>query len=116
MLVKMKLYRMNEKEKQTLINRLCKGRIQNFKKYGKVGGKGKGTTGKAPFGYHWRDGELKIEQEKANWVRRIFRLRRDGYSLRDIAEYLEDESVKTNRGKTFSRQAIKNLLERKSIL
>jgi len=111
MLEKMKLYSMNEKEKQALINRLSKGRIENFKKYGKVGGKGKGSTGRPPFAYYYEGDKLKINSQKADWVRRIFAMRRDGYSLGDIADYLDSSCVETNRRKKFSRQAIKNILE-----
>ena len=50
---------MIEAEKQALLARLSAGRRRNFRRYGRVGGPGKGTTGRATFGYYW-DGERLI--------------------------------------------------------
>ena len=102
---------MNRKEKDELVERLRNGRINNFKKSGKVGGEGKGTTGKAPFGYFWLNGELKIDEEKADWVHRMYKWRDEGLSYRKIATRLADNGVTTNRGNQFSRQALRNILK-----
>lgn len=102
---------MNDIEKEALVERLKQGRINNFKKYGKVGGKGKGMPGKAPFGYYWLDDELMTDEEKAIWVRRIFKWRQDGLSYRKIAARLNECGVTTNTGKPFNRQSIMNILK-----
>ncbi len=102
---------MNTKEREALVKRLTEGRINNFKKYGKVGGKGKGMTGKAPFGYFWEKGELKIDEEKARYVRQIYNWRNEGLSYRKIAMRLRNSGVITNRGKQFSGQAVMNILK-----
>lgn len=102
---------MNEKEKETLVERLRQGRINNFKKNGKVGGKGKGMPGKAPFGYYWLNGELKIDEEKAEWIRRIYRWREYDLSYRKIANRLNEYGVITNRGNPFCRQSVMKILK-----
>ena len=102
---------MIEAEKQALLARLAAGRRRNFRRYGRVGGPGKGTTGRAPFGYYWDGERLKIDAEKAGLVRRIYRLRLEGLSLGKIGKYLERNGVRTNRGRRFSRQAISNILQ-----
>ncbi|MCH7806932.1 MAG: recombinase family protein [Proteobacteria bacterium] len=102
---------MNDAEKQALVARLSAGRSRNFRRYGRVGGPGKGTTGRPPFGYYWDWDRLKIDPAKAGWVRRIYALREEGLSLGKIGKYLERNGVSTNRGGRFSRQSVKNILE-----
>lgn len=102
---------MNKQEKDELVERLRIGRINNFKKYGKVGGNGKGMPGKAPFGYYWIGDELMIDEEKARYVQQIYNWRNEGLSYRKIATRLRNRGVATNRGKYFSRQAIMNILK-----
>lgn len=102
---------MKQKEKDELIKRLKNGRINNFKKSGKVGGEGKGMTGKPPFGYYWQKGELKIDEEKADWVRRMYQWRDERLSYRKIATRLNDNGVATNRGNDFRRQSVRNILK-----
>ena len=101
---------MNDAEKQALVARLTAGRHRNFRRYGRAGGPGRGTTGKAPFGYYWDGDRIRIDPVKAMVVRRIYELRREGLSLGKIARYLERNDVRTNRGGRFSRQAISNIL------
>ncbi|MCH7498363.1 MAG: recombinase family protein [Candidatus Marinimicrobia bacterium] len=43
-------------------------------------------------------------------VRRIYTLREEGLSLGKIGKYLGRNGFRTNRGGSFSRQAISNLL------
>ena len=102
---------MIEAEKEALVARLSAGRRSNFRRYGRVGGPGKGTTGRPPFGYNWEGDRLKIDAEKAAWVRRIYALREEGLSLGKIGKYLECNGVRTNRAGRFSRQSVKNILE-----
>jgi len=108
--MKKKRKTLTESEKQELTRRLVKGRMNNFKKYGKVGGPGKGSTGRPPFGYYWHNGILKIDPEKSRWVRSIFELRESGLSYKKIAYWLNDQAVLTNRGKQWSKQGVRNIL------
>ena len=62
------------------------------------GGPGKGTTGRAPFGYYWDGERLKIDAEKAGLVRRIYTLRKEGLSLGKIRKCLDRNGVLANRG------------------
>ncbi|UCH11642.1 MAG: recombinase family protein [Fidelibacterota bacterium] len=101
---------MDLEAKDALLDRLKDGRYRNFRSMGKPGGPGKGTTGVAPFGYYWDDDQLMIDDEKVAWVRRIYRLRADGLSLRRIVRVLDESGVRTNRGNRFSPQAVLNIL------
>ena len=101
---------MNEKDKLALVDRLTEGRRRNFQRTGKVGGVGKGSTGQPPFGYYWLNDHLLIDRGKAAWVRRIFEMRADGLSLARIKRELNALGVLTNRGVSFSRQGILNIL------
>ena len=101
---------MNEKDKQALTERLSEGRIKNFQRTGKVGGVGKGSTGKPPFGYIWNGDELVVDESKARWVRIVYEMRADGLSLAGIKRELAANGVLTNNGLPFSRQAILNIL------
>lgn len=101
---------MDPEAKEALLDRLKDGRCRNFRRRGKPGGPGKGTTGRAPFGYYWDTDQLRIDAEKTEWVRRIYEMRADGLSLSQIAQELDANGVLTNRGKPFSRQAVLNIL------
>ena len=101
---------LNEAEKQALLARLSAGRRRNFRRYGRVGGPGRGTTGRAPFGFYWYGDRLRIDPEKVLVVRQIYTMREQGLSLGKIARVLHRNGVRTNRGKGFSRQAISNIL------
>ena len=55
--------------------------------------------GRVPFGY-WleNDESVSVVKEDASIVRKIFTLRRKGWTLRKIASHLTDRKVKTPRG------------------
>jgi site-specific DNA recombinase len=52
------------------------------------------------MGYTEKNGELVIVPEEAAIVKKIFELYADGYSIRKICSYLEDNGIKTKTGKT----------------
>jgi hypothetical protein len=99
-----------EIEKSDLANRTLEGRMNNFSRFGKVGGIGKGSTGKPPFGYYWDGDVLEVDSQKSQWVKRIYDFRHDGVSYRKIANIVNEAGVVTNNGKPFSRRAIKSIL------
>jgi site-specific DNA recombinase len=52
------------------------------------------------MGYTEKNGELVVVPEEAAIVKKIFELYADGYSIRKICSYLEDNGIKTKTGKT----------------
>ena len=52
------------------------------------------------MGYTEKNGELVIVPEEATIVKKIFELYAEGYSIRKICSYLEDNGIKTKTGKT----------------
>ncbi len=57
------------------------------------------------------DGKPEIDPEEAKIIRKIFQMCLDGYTLRNIAGWLEDNSIKTPKGNTkWSVQTVKNIL------
>ena len=52
------------------------------------------------MGYTEKNGELVVIPEEATIVKKIFELYAEGYSIRKICSYLEDNGIKTKTGKT----------------
>jgi len=52
------------------------------------------------MGYTEMDGKLVIVPEEAEIVKKIFELYADGFSIRKICSYLEDNGIRTKTGKT----------------
>ncbi len=52
------------------------------------------------MGYTEKNGELVIVPEEATIVKKIFELYAEGYSIRKICSYLEENGIKTKTGKT----------------
>jgi len=73
---------------------------------------GKHVTGRIPFGYRQADsGRLRPDPDEAPVVRRIFRLRRGGKSLRAIAERLNDDAIPAPSGGTWRASSVRYLLQ-----
>jgi site-specific DNA recombinase len=80
-----------ELEKAFITMRLSGGRLHKARKGGYAGG--------APgMGYQVKDGDLVIDQARADIVRQIFSLKESGLGLREIARLLNARSVPTARG------------------
>lgn len=60
------------------------------------------SGGRAPYGYRVSDRQLVINEDEAEMVRVIFTLKDKGYTLQDIADYLNNQGYKTRNGKRFS--------------
>jgi len=103
---------MAEMERERITKRLQSGRVENFKNTGKIGSNKKGCTGVLPFGYYYnRDGELKIDRERAEVVKTIYKMRRDGSSLDKITNELNENGILTQRAKPFNRNSVYAILK-----
>lgn len=97
-------------EREAILTRLQRGRSHAVQL-------GYWPLGRAPYGYRLervQDGRrqrprLAIHDEEAETVRRIFRLHKEGLSLRRIAQALGD--VPSPRGGTWSAQTLKQILD-----
>jgi len=99
-------------EVQRITERLMSGRVENFKNTGKIGSKNKGCTGVLPFGYYYNeDGVLKIDRERAETVKTIFKMRIDKASLGRITKDLNENGILTQRGNKFSRYSVNSILK-----
>ena len=64
----------------------------------------------APLGYYFKDGELMIDEEKAEIIRRIYREYLDGVPMIQIARNLNADGIKTLYGKRFENRSIEYIL------
>lgn len=64
----------------------------------------------APLGYYFKDGELLIDEEKAEIIRRIYREYLDGVPMVTIARNLNADGIKTRFGKQFENRSIEYIL------
>ncbi|RLF60496.1 MAG: hypothetical protein DRN25_02535 [Thermoplasmata archaeon] len=64
-----------------------------------------------PYGYNYKNGRLIVNRKEALWVKKIFELYLQGYSLKNIAEYLNSRKVPTKRGGKWKKQTIANILK-----
>lgn len=71
---------------------------------------GQYTGGKPALGYKVVDGKLRICEEEAAVVRRIFREYADGRSYRDIIAGLNADGIKTKRGNAFGSNSLHDLM------
>jgi len=91
--------------------KLTKGRNKKAKEGGYAGGR-------ATFGYTKLKGEkeLKIHNEHAEVVKRLFELKElhKKWSLSRLAEALNEEGYQTTQGKAFTKVQVKRILDRES--
>lgn len=66
---------------------------------------GEWSGGHVPLGYDLNNGELFINEDEANIIKRVFELRKL-YSVRETTRRLTEEGL-TNRGKPFTRQGVR---------
>lgn len=94
----------SELERGLITERLREGR----KSKARGGGH---ATGEVPYGYRKTpEGELEPDPDTAPIVRRIFRLRDEGESLRSIADTLNDAGVPTKRGGEWHASTVRYVL------
>jgi site-specific DNA recombinase len=92
-----------ELEKAFITMRLSGGRIHKARKGGYAGGR-------AALGYLVKDKALSIDEVGAETVRSIFRMNREGMTLRAIAQTLNDRSVPTARGGRWYAGTVRYML------
>lgn len=64
----------------------------------------------APYGYDIINGELKINEEEAEVVRRIFKMHRVGMTLESITNLLNEFGITTKRGGGWSKKQVWRIL------
>ncbi len=67
--------------------------------------------GKVPYGYDTMNGALVINPEQAKVVQRIYELRDQGMSLRNICDELNELGFKSSRGGKFNPSTVKVILD-----
>lgn len=83
-----------EQERMNITKRTLGGRITKAKSGGRA-------CGRSPYGYAAQDGMLVIVPEEAEVIRKIFKARSEGETMRGICEMLNKEGIKTKRGSAF---------------
>lgn len=88
---------------------------ENITKRTSAGRKAKAKTGgysggRAPMGYRIQDGCLVINEEEADVVRKTFELRRSGYTLLGIVDFLNKNGYKTRAGKDFVLSTVQSMI------
>jgi site-specific DNA recombinase len=90
-------------ERDTIVERTTAGRDLRGKIDGEKGGK-------VPFGYRRVSDGIEVRDDHAAIVRHIFALRRQGLTLRAIAEILNTNNVPSATGKQWIHTAVKTVL------
>jgi DNA invertase Pin-like site-specific DNA recombinase len=67
-----------------------------------------------PYGYTPAGGRLEVDPKAAEVVRRVFKARRRGLSLREIAAQFNGEGIPTRRGAKWTAVQVKNILGHKA--
>ncbi|WCN36410.1 recombinase family protein [Aneurinibacillus uraniidurans] len=102
---------LDQYQKMEIAMKLGKGRTKKAKEGGYAGGR-------VAFGYTAKKGQkvIQVNPEQANIVRRLFVLRETNplWSLSQLAEQLNKEGYRTQRGKRFTKVQVKNMLDRKA--
>lgn len=95
---------LDEYDKLSIAMKLSKGR----KARAKTGNKPCGT---APYGYKWQGNEIVIDFNNNLIIKDIFEKYIDLKSLSKLKDYCDSKGYLTSTGKSFSRQALKNIIE-----
>ncbi|MCX5782593.1 MAG: recombinase family protein [Elusimicrobia bacterium] len=93
-----------EFERTRIVERLLSGRLRKINQ-------GRYAGGKPPTGYKSRGGELFIDNQEAQIIERIFRMRFGRKSLYSIAKTLNEEGVPSKYGHKWYPSGIKYILQ-----
>jgi len=91
-------------EGRLIHERLSKGRHEKRTQGGYIGGW-------VPYGYRRKDGALIVVPEEAATIKHIFQLKAQGDSDKHVAEQLNEDGVKSARGKAWSTSSIWSILK-----
>lgn len=92
-----------EQERENITKRTSAGRKIKSSRGGYSGGK-------APMGYKVLDGQLVVNKEEAPTVIRAFELKDKGYSLRKIADVLNEEGYPSRTGAKFVVSNVQSMI------
>lgn len=98
----------NQMESENIQMRTAMGKEAKATKGGYAGGK-------PPLGYKSVNGELVVVEDEAEIVRLIYKLRKDGMTMVNIAEELNKRGLKTKQGNEFRHSAIQGILNNKEM-
>lgn len=96
-----------EFERARINSRMTAGRKQKAK----IGGY---SGGSAPWGYVVKDHKLVVDQNQAQLVKEVFRLREEHWSYQEIADWL-NERTPTRRKKVWRAMAVWRIVHNKSM-
>ena len=85
--------------------KMQRGLIQARKEGKRIGAK--------PFGYDIVNKRLVIDPQKADVVKRVYKLIAEGYSTKQVVEILKQEGITTNTGRSFDTRAVRLLVQNK---
>ena len=83
--------------------KMYRGMLQARKEGKRIGAK--------PFGYTIINKRLVIDPQKADTVKRVFKLIADGYSTKQVVEILKKDNITTNTGRLFDTRAIRLMIQ-----
>lgn len=95
-----------EFEREVIKERMVSGREQKAKE-------GKFAGGSAPYGYDLLEGKLEVNNWEAIIVKEVFQKRKEGKTLQQIADDLNEGNVPTKRGGKWSKIHVRDMLNRK---
>lgn len=94
---------LDDYERYQITKKLAKGRRTKAKG-------GDKACGVAPIGYKWDNNKIILDDVPAQVVVIIYKKYLEVQSLGKVKKYLDTNDYKTNRGKSFSKQGIKDIL------
>ena len=83
--------------------KMYRGMLQARKEGKRIGAK--------PFGYNIVNKRLVIDPQKADIVKRVFKLIADGYSTKQVVEILKNDGITTNTGRAFDTRAVRLMIQ-----
>ena len=93
-----------EQERKNIATRTTMGRKVKA-------GQGGYSGGRVPYGYAVADHRLVVDPDEAQIIRSVYALRSYGYTMRNIAETLNDRGFRTRRGGLFGASGVQSILE-----
>ena len=95
---------LDQYEKMTIVLKLSKGRKARANN-------GHKPCGTAPYGYKWDGNDIAIDYNIHLVVKDIFERYIEFKSLTKVKDYCDEVGYRTSTGKSFSKQALKNIIE-----